>query len=173
MRDGIARSRLAVAAGVSLAVVGAAGAAFAAGSSERSSGPDFRYGDPNPFASASAAVHVVHTGSDGTHVTLHIKGVDAPAGQRFGAHVHVNPCGALGGDAGGHYQHSGATGSLEEREVWLDFTVNRAGNGHAEAVRPWPLDEATPRSVILHALPTDAGTGAAGARLACIDLDGE
>jgi Cu-Zn family superoxide dismutase len=115
----------------------------------------------------------VHAGNERSHVTLHITGVDAPAGRTFGAHVHVNPCGSSGADAGGHYQHAGATGSLEDREVWLDFTVSSAGNAHAEAVRPWPLDDGSPRSVIVHEAATNPGTGAAGARLACIDLDGE
>lgn len=155
-----------------LGVLGAGGAALAAGSSARSTGPDYAYGSANPFADASAAVHVVHTGAGGTHVTLNVWGVDAPAGQRFGAHVHQSPCGTSGAAAGAHYQHAGAAGSLEEREVWLDVTIDEDGNGRSKATRPWSLDEATPRSVIIHALPTD-GAGAAGPRLACIDLDGQ
>ncbi len=62
-------------------------------------------------------------------------------------------------------------GDPEDREVWLDFTVNSSGNGHAEAVRSWPLDGSVLRSVVIHAIPTDR-TGAAGARLACVNLDG-
>lgn len=164
--------RLAVAACVTLGALGAAGAAVAAGNATRSSGPDYRYGLSNPFADASAVVQVVHSGNESTHVTLQVKGAKAAAGGTFGAHVHVDPCGESGGDAGGHYQHADATGSLEDREVWLDFTVNRAGNAHAEAVRPWPLDDGSPRSVIVHEAATNADTGVAGARLACIDLDG-
>lgn len=173
MKVALGLRRLAAATCLTLGVLATAGAAVAAGGSARSSGPDFRYGDSNPFAHASAAVHLVHTGAEGTHVTLHVKGVEAPAGRTFGAHVHLNPCGATGAAAGAHYQHAGATGSLEDREVWLDFTVNPAGNGHAEAVRPWPLDERSPRSVIVHEAATSPATGAAGARLACIDLDGD
>jgi len=158
---------------VASVVVVAAGVAFAvAGSSARSSGPDDTYGSPNPFAHATAEVQVVKTGEDSTHVTLHVRGIDAPAGQTFGAHVHQQPCGATGAAAGPHYQHAGTTGTLEEREIWLDITVNAAGNAHAEATRPWVLDESTPRSVILHALPT-AADGTAGTRLACIDLNGQ
>jgi len=168
------RVRTLVAASVvTVGVLAAMGVAFAAGGSTRSSGPDFAYGSGNPFAGASVAVHVVKTGNDETRVTLHLGGVDAPAGQRFGAHVHQNPCGANGLDAGGHYQHAGATGSLEATEVWVDFTVNKGGNGHSSATRPWVLDEMGPRSVIIHALPTAPDTGLAGARLACIDLDGD
>lgn len=147
------------------------GVALAAGGSARSSGPDYTYPNSGAFANATARVHVVHTGNGGTHVSLHIVGVDAAAGQKFGAHVHMSRCGVSGAAAGTHYQDAGATGSLEDREVWLDFTLNADGIGHAEANRPWSLDESTQRSVIIHALPT-AVNGTAGARLACIDLDG-
>lgn len=157
---------------VTVGALAAMGAALAAGGSARSTGPDYVYGSGNPFAGASAAVHVVKTGAGETTVTLHVRGAEAPDGQRFGAHVHQSPCGASGSDAGGHYQQAGATGSLEAIEVWLDFTVNAGGSGHSKANRPWLLDESTPRSVIIHALPTAPSTGAAGARLACIDLDG-
>lgn len=158
---------------MAVGLLAAVGVAFAAGGSARSSGPDFTYGAANAFANATAAVQVVKTGSGETAVTLHVGGADAPAGQRFGAHVHQSPCGASGLDAGGHYQHAGATGPLEATEVWLDFVVNEAGNGHSSATRPWLLDETSPRSVIIHAMPTAPDTGLAGARLACIDLDGE
>ncbi len=168
------RTRTLVAASVvTVGALAATGIAVAAGGSARSSGPDFAYGAANPFADASAAVHVVKTGNGRMTTTLHLRDVDALAGQRFGAHVHQNACGESGADAGGHYQHAGATGSLEAIEVWLDVTVNEAGNGHSSASRPWSLDETSPRSVIIHALPTAPDTGVAGARLACIDLDGE
>jgi Cu-Zn family superoxide dismutase len=125
------------------------------------------------FTNASAQVHVVHTGNGSTRVTLHITGVEGAGAQTFGAHVHLKPCGPVDLDAGGHYQHAGASGSLEDREIWLDFTVNNGGNAHSQAVRPWLLDESVPRSVIIHESPTAPGTGLAGARLACIDLDGD
>ena len=113
----------------------------------------------------------MQTGHGKSHVTLAVSGVEAAAGQTFGAHVHQLPCGAAGAAAGGHYLHAGATGSLEEREVWLDVTVNESGNATTHTTRPWSVDRSTPRSVIIHALPT-AADGTAGARLACIDLDG-
>ena len=164
------RVRIGVIAGVLSAIMLVGGVVVAAGGSSRSAGPDYRYG-ASAFDRASARVHVVKTGDGKTIVTLHITGVKAPAGQKFGAHVHTSACGATGVLAGPHYLHSGATGSLEQREIWLDFTVNAAGNGHAVAIRPWSLDESVQRSVILHLLPT-APDGSAGARLACIDLDG-
>ncbi len=148
------------------------GVAFGAGGSARSSGPDYTYVGGGAFVNASARIHVVHTGNGATHVTLQIRGVDAPAGRTFGAHVHQSRCGDSSAAAGPHYQDVGATSALEDREVWLDFTVNADGVGHAQAKRPFSLDETTQRSVIIHALPT-ASNGTAGARLACIDLDGQ
>lgn len=167
------RTKAVVAAStMTVAMLVAVGAAFAAGGSARSMGPDFTYGAANPFANSTAAVHVVKTGNGETAVTLHVRGAEAVAGKRFGAHVHQNPCGSNALAAGGHYQHSGATGSLEDIEIWLDFVVNEDGNGHSSANRPWLLDENAPRSVVIHAMSTAPDTGAAGARLACIDLDG-
>ena len=136
-----------------------------------SAGPDHTYGTPNPFAGARASVHVVANGSGGSTVTLQVKDVAADAGRTFGAHVHRAACGQDPLAAGGHYQHAGAVGDLEDREVWLDVTVNGGGNGTSVAHRPWSIDESTLRSVVIHALPTNATDGMAGPRLACIDLD--
>jgi len=157
---------------IAVATLGVAGVAVAGGSWGRSVGPDYTYGTPNPFADAKAVVRIVQTGKGKSHVTLRVSGVTAAAGQTFGAHVHQSRCGDVGTAAGGHYQHSGATGSLEEREVWLDVTINKRGKAITHTTRPWSIDRSTPRSVIIHALPT-AADGNAGARLACIDLDGD
>jgi superoxide dismutase, Cu-Zn family len=153
-------------------VVTGAGVAAAIGGSSQSSGPDYVYSSAQ-LADSSARVHVVDTGNGKTHVTLHVTGVAAAAGTTFGAHVHTNPCGDSGLAAGGHYQDAAMTEHLVDREVWLDFTVDDEGNGSALARRPWSLDQGDPRSVIIHALPTNPETGVAGARLACIDLDGQ
>jgi superoxide dismutase, Cu-Zn family len=160
-----------VAAIVVAGCLGSGGAALAAaGSSSRSAGPEYVYGGTGELGDATAEVHMVTTGDGSSLVTLHVRGAEAVAGRTFGAHVHKAACGPVPTDAQGHYQHA-ATGDLEAREVWLDFTVNAAGNGHAEARRPWSVDQSSPRSVIIHAAPT-AADGSAGARLACIDLDG-
>ena len=160
------------ASAIAAATLGAAGVAVAGGSSGRSSGPDYTYGTPNPFADARAVVHVVETGQGKSHITLKVRGVEAAAGKTFGAHVHQAKCDAINPLlAGPHYEHVGATGLLEEREVWLDVTINKRGNGITHTTRPWSVDQSMPRSVIIHALPT-AENGTAGARLACIDLDG-
>jgi Cu/Zn superoxide dismutase len=158
------------------AIVATAGVAVAVSTSGRSTGPDYTYGTDNPFAGASAAVHMVATGAGGSRVTLHVKGVDAIAGRTFGAHVHVNPCGEFDPLlAGGHYQHqtTAAGEPVEPVEIWLDVTIDTDGNGVAHSKRPWAVDESTPRSVILHANPTTPKTGVAGPRLACINLDGD
>lgn len=160
--------RAVAAAIVAGGLLGTAGIAL--GSSSRSAGPDHTYGLTGEFDNATAEVHVVTTGDGGSMITLHVRDADAQAGRTFGAHVHQSRCGDEPGDAGPHYQHP-SSGDLEGREVWLDFTVNRAGNGHAEAGRPWAVDQTSPRSVIIHAAPT-AADGNAGPRLACIDLDG-
>lgn len=165
-------SRKTVAAAIVVAgCIGSSGVALAVGSSSRSAGPDHVYGSSGELADATADVHVVMTGEGGSMITLHLRGVEAEAGRTFGAHVHQTPCGENPLASGGHYQHA-ATGDLEAREVWLDVTVNEAGNGHAEARRPWSVDQSAPRSVVIHAAPT-APNGTAGARLACIDLDGQ
>ncbi len=154
------------------AVAVPAGVAAAAATSSRSSGPDQTYGVANPFADAAATVHVVANAAGGSTVTLHVDGVVATKNQTFGAHVHTAPCGSDPLASGGHYQHSTDPAvPLEQREVWLDVKVNGGGNGQSVAHRPWAVDQSTLRSVVIHAQPT-ASTGAAGARLACIDLDG-
>ena len=49
--------------------------------------------------------------------------------------------------------------------------IDDEGNGVAVAIRPWTVTSTASRSVIIHASPTNSSTGAAGARLACIDID--
>ncbi|MFP5254575.1 MAG: superoxide dismutase family protein [Acidimicrobiia bacterium] len=173
MRTTTPRTILGVAAVTgTLAVAGLTGPALAGGSATRSTGPDVQH-VAGAFDDADAAVQVVRTGTGGTRVSLHVWGVDAPAGTTFGAHVHNLPCGSDPLASGGHYAHPAPAPSLEARELWLDITVNEAGNGQRGAVRSWTVDESSPRSVVIHAQPTNPVTGAAGARLACIDLDGE
>jgi hypothetical protein len=130
-------------------------------------GPDNAYGSTNPFSDAAATVSARTVGGTGVQVALDVSGV-AAAGQRFGAHVHQNPCGSTGDIAGGHYKNTDALGSLRHQEIWLDFTVDESGSGGAVATREWALSG--PRSVVLHLLTT-ANDGTAGARLACINVD--
>ena len=136
-------------------------------------GPDHVYAVAppamNPLVGASATVSAGSPGGN-EQITLQVTGVDAPAGTEFGAHVHVNPCGATGAAAGGHYAVAG-DGPLQNREVWLDLRVDAHGRGHAIATRGFRIENRADRSVTIHAVGTDHETGGAGARLACIDLD--
>ena len=142
--------------------------ADASGDSVRAEGPTYVY-SANAFSNAEADVHVVSTGSSRTVVTVQVRGVDAPAGTTFGAHLHVNACGAAASAAGGHY-NSGVGATLEDREIWLDFTVDPAGNASVQTSRPWAINTSVDRSVVFHALST-APDGVAGPRLACTTID--
>ena len=105
-----------------------------------------------------------------TRVRLMVTGL--PAGRTFGAHVHAGSCGADPLASGGHYQHStDPSVPLAEREVWLDVTSDRNGRGVATTTVPWAFAPGSAGSVVIHALPTNTTTGAAGARLACTSVE--
>jgi Cu-Zn family superoxide dismutase len=72
--------------------------------------------------------------------------------------------------AGAHYQDASLTESLQRREIWLDFTVDAHGRGHAVATRQFTVAAPEARSVIIHASGTDHDTGGAGGRLACTNV---
>lgn len=166
-RRGKAAAGLAALVTITTAGVLTAAAGADPGWTEIGAGPDFTYGSPNPFTDADITVLAREVGDGGLQVRLAVQGADA-SGQRFGAHVHQNGCGLTGGAAGPHYLNTAADGSLRHREIWLDFTVDADGTGGATATRDWSLSGA--RSVILHA-ETTANDGAAGTRLACVDVD--
>jgi Cu-Zn family superoxide dismutase len=134
----------------------------------RASGPTFVYNAA--LANIATRVQAVSVPSGKTIVTFDIAGMPAQyIGMTFGAHVHVNACGADPLAAGGHYASPDANPSvpLEQREVWLDFTVDETGAAHATATRPYHIAVGAANSVVIHALPTNPDTGAAGERLAC------
>ena len=168
-------TRAAAAAAVVAAVAGGTTLAWAGGTVSAARPVTVYEAPENPAAGVSARVHEVVTGNGRTTVTLHVWGFgEASVGRTFGAHAHTGPCGAVGTDAGPHYTHPASAPALEDREIWLDFTVKPGGTAHARATRTWTIvpTETQPlgaRSVVIHALPTDAG-GVAGARLACIDV---
>lgn len=124
-------------------------------------------------AGATARVHAVYPPSGKTIVTLVVDGL--PASTAFGAHVHKSACGATDPLAsGGHYQHIPGTVSAAE-EVWLDLTTDADGHGEATAVVDWTfakdLDHPEgANSVVLHRDATNATTGVAGPRLACLTV---
>ena len=167
---------------VASAALGIAGLALAApavaGPGAHVAGELTRYDAAQPLPEgATAKVHSLETGDGRTVVTLHVRGLQ-PLTQ-YGAHAHVNACGATGPAAGGHYQfeRGGATDPAfanPRNEIWLDLTTNASGNGHAKAVvdRRIPSDR-RPASVIIHERHTSTGpgvAGTAGARVACLTV---
>lgn len=132
---------------------------------------------------ATARVQSVETGSGRTITTLSVTGL-AP-NTTYGSHAHVNPCDKTDGKkAGPHFTYKvDPTKSLMDpvnanpaNEIWLDFTTDAAGKGHAKSDVAWqfspdPVDRA--KSVVIHATATNTGptnSGTAGARLACLTV---
>jgi Cu-Zn family superoxide dismutase len=130
---------------------------------------DHTAGPTEVYDSSYAGISTqVHSWSREGSTTVRLMVDGLPTGQTFGAHVHTQPCGDLPTDAGGHYQHSTDPSiPLAEREVWLDVTANADGHAVTSTTVPWEFTPGTAGSVVLHALPTDPTTGAAGPRLAC------
>lgn len=148
---------------VALAVAAPTGAIAAAMHVDHGSGPTVVH--DAAYATITTQVHAWSRDGE-TRVRLMVDGL--PTGRTFGAHVHTLPCGTLPGDSGGHYQHSTDTSiPVSQREIWLDVTADADGHAATTAIVPWELAPGTAGSVVLHALPTNQTTGAAGARLAC------
>lgn len=162
------QSLLATATLVTSVIVIHSPAAADPGQVVRESGPTFVYNAA--VANVATRVQAVSLPNGKTVVTLDVSGMPAQyIGTTFGAHVHVNACGAASTAAGGHYASPDASPSLplEQREVWLDFTVDEAGAAHAKATRSFHIAAGAANSVVIHALATNPSTGVAGARLAC------
>ncbi|MDH2427705.1 superoxide dismutase family protein [Sphaerisporangium sp. TRM90804] len=128
---------------------------------------------------ALAAVTYVPTHDGKMNVMLRTHGL--VANRRYGAHAHVNRCGAKGEDAGPHYQNSKdpVTPSTDPKyansrnEIWLDFTTDARGNGLGRALVDWQFSDRQAQSVVVHAdhTHTEPGkAGTAGARVACLDV---
>ncbi|GAA2727093.1 hypothetical protein [Actinocorallia aurantiaca] len=142
----------------------AASSSAAAGPDPRTLGPSFVYDDA--YSEVLTAVTVRAT-QRSTKVTLDASNFPRSAhGRTFGAHVHVDRCGPKPTDAGDHYQHS-AKGSLKDREVWLDFTVDKNGRARVTAERPWAVKAGAANSVVVHGKATDQRTGKAGDPILC------
>ncbi|MCU7723384.1 hypothetical protein ODJ79_06645 [Actinoplanes sp. KI2] len=128
---------------------------------------------------ATATLTMTRTGY-GTEV--HLEAIRLIPNRVYGAHLHINPCGADPEAAGSHYQNvqDPVTPSVNpafanpSNEVWLDFTTSATGTGSATSRHGWDFDPVRrPRSLVLHAerTMTAAGmAGKAGARVACLTL---
>ena len=165
------RTGIAVACVATLGTLGAVGPALAGVAANfRSDLSDLAPAASGPFDHASAQLTLV--GSHGTTAVLVVHGVDkSVAGSTFGAHLHTGPCVAGNGPAAGpHYNHSGVVPPVAnaQTEIWLDFRVDRGGNGQSISMVDWVPTSGT-RSVVVHEKAT-APDGTAGARLACLPV---
>ncbi len=135
---------------------------------------DLQLGKAGPFDHARARLVMVQRHGR-SQVILKVQGIDrSVAGRDFGAHLHAGPCVTGNGAAAGpHYNSDTVAGRVPPRvnattEVWLDFTVTRAGTGFSITRIPFtPLPGN--RAVVIHEMPTDHH-GAAGPRQACLPV---
>ena len=128
--------------------------------------PDTAQPTDGAHATARAFEH-----PNGTTVVLELSGLDASiAGTELGAHVHTGTCVKGNGAAAGPHYNAGG-GISDETEVWLDFVVQTNGRGYAVANVPFFIPAGGAHALVVHAMHTDHGTGAAGARWACLKLD--
>ncbi|MFD1150201.1 superoxide dismutase [Saccharothrix hoggarensis] len=131
----------------------------------------------DPRVPVGARASVVSSSVDGGTVVL-MRATGLLPDRDYGAHAHVNPCGAAPADAGPHYQHvqGGATDPAfanPRNEIWLDFTTDGRGQGFAYARLDWEFGERRPASIVLHEehTHTEPGhAGTAGARLGCLTV---
>lgn len=127
-----------------------------------------------------ASVFSLSADHAGTTTKLAVSGL--VPNRHYGAHVHENPCGPTGDDAGPHFQHvqdpnqpsTDPEYANPHNEVWLDFTTSAHGNGFATSHVDWSYGDRRPASVVIHEhhTSTEPGeSGEAGERLACINVD--
>ena len=129
----------------------------------------FTYDEQGVARGATVTVEAFYPGDGTSAVTLELRGLQPF--RTYGAHAHVGACTEAPGGAGGHWHFPDAGGPLEEREIWLDVTTDEQGYAKAVALRGHDIPAGDrPMSVVLHALPTDQSTGAAGGRLACVSV---
>jgi Cu/Zn superoxide dismutase len=136
--------------------------------------------------SAKANVTITEgTDSEGTPATtfdIKVTGVDPPAGQLYGSHLHTGPCVKSDPSAAGpHYNHDKALNLTPvlinaETEVWFDIVPDEGGVAQDQTTVPFvPIDSDPTRvpgvmSIVIHELSTNTTTGAAGDRWACFPL---
>lgn len=170
----------AIAAAATASALFAASPAIAGTDRGRAEGELVRYDPAVVPEGARARVSAVYTSAGDSIVTLHVWGM-APATE-YGAHAHVNACGATGAAAGPHFQNvlDSVAPSVNPayanptNEIWLDLTTDAEGNGVAQTKVPWQFSPTRrAQSVIIHVEHTHTGpndSGVAGARLACLTV---
>lgn len=127
----------------------------------------------NATDGARAQLHASAPGNGRTYFVLVLRGLAPSAqGRTYGAHVHVGPCVPGNGAAAlGHYNTGIGGNPSPQNEVWLDFTVRPGGVAVSRASVPFEIPPGKARSVVIHANPTEPGTGAAGGRIACLPVE--
>lgn len=187
------RLRTSLAAGAAICAALAASPAAAAGAHEidkaplvlkaaatpNSMGENGAYTYDATLVPAGAWIAAVSTSArHSTTTALVVRGL--LPGRTYGAHIHVNPCGAAPAAAGPHYQQvpDPVQPSVDpayanpENEIWLDFKTDQTGSAVMTSVNRWRY-RAAPGAVVIHAeaTQTEAGhAGMAGARVACLTL---
>jgi superoxide dismutase, Cu-Zn family len=135
--------------------------------------------DPELVPVGSDVVVVSASGTSRTSTVLVVHGL--VPNRTYGAHVHVNACGADPEASGPHYQHEvdpnqpsvDPAYANPQNEIWLDFTTDASGDGRGESNVDWTFTDRRPRSVVIHAHRTDmtpGHAGEAGARIACVNV---
>ncbi|MGW0229566.1 superoxide dismutase [Actinopolymorpha singaporensis] len=135
--------------------------------------------DPALVPVGAQAAVAAYTWPFGTTTVLAVTGL-VPR-RTYGAHVHVNSCGADPADAGPHVQfvEDPVQPSTDPRyanprnEIWLDFRTDANGVGYAVSAVYWPITAKDAGSVVIHEHRTSRGrghAGMAGARLACLTV---
>jgi superoxide dismutase, Cu-Zn family len=169
-----------LAAAVTATALFAASPAIAGADRIRAEGELVRYNASAVPEGARARVQAVYTSAGDSIVTLHVWGMRPST--EYGAHAHVNPCGATGAAAGPHFQNvlDPVVPSVDPayanpvNEIWLDLTTDEEGNGVAQTKVPWQFSPTRRAgSVIIHMEHTHTGptdSGVAGARLACLTV---
>ena len=131
---------------------------------------------------AGAGITVRTSAANGsTSTTLEVRGLRPDT--VYGAHAHVNPCGATGDAAGPHFQldQDPVKPSVDpayanaQNEIWLDLKTDAQGAGTTTSTNAWefPADRRA-KSVIIHemATKTEPGkAGTAGKRPGCVSVD--
>lgn len=134
-------------------------------------------GTPNPITTTASAAASAF--DDGGKLRLEIAVRGFPASRPFGSHLHRLACDDVM-KAGGHYQNMPfPTGGMAndpmyanpDNEAWLDITTDATGSAEREVVVDWIPRAGEARAIIFHDKLTATG-GVAGAKLACLPIDG-
>ena len=132
---------------------------------------DLQLATHEPTDHATAQVVASESGGS-TTVTLKVQGIEhAAEANTYGAHVHTGTCvEGNGAAAGPHFNSTGGATISNQTEVWLDFTVDSSGTARSSATVPFTIAKGGAGAVVIHAAHTNATTGAAGARWACLPV---